>query len=257
MMFVMIACGAISGFHSLVSSGTTSKQIPDAKYTRHIAYGSMLTEGILAAVALLCVSAGLYWNSPFPELNYPDLMSKGNWIGTFATGYGVVVSKIFSSDIGKLIAMVMVNSFVLTTLDTATRITRYITSEIFGQSFKIQILNNRFFATFCVVIFAAYLAIGPWEKIWPVFGASNQLVAGLVLFVCSCFLMMKKKNSLSTLIPAILMLVITIAALIYQAIGFYKSKHLLLGNISVILIILAFFIVLEGAETIRKLRKSP
>ncbi|MCM8816643.1 MAG: carbon starvation protein A [Candidatus Omnitrophica bacterium] len=257
MMFVMIACGAISGFHSLVSSGTTSKQLPDAKHARHIAYGSMLTEGILAAVALLCVSAGLYWNSPFSELNYPSLMQKGNWIGTFATGYGIIVSKIFSSDIGKLIAMVMVNSFVLTTLDTATRITRYITSEIFGQSFRIQMLNNRFFATLCIVFFAAYLAIGPWEKIWPVFGASNQLVAGLVLFVCSCFLMMKRKNSLSTLIPAIAMLFITIAALIYQAIGFYKSRHLLLGNISVILIILAFFIILEGAETIRKLRKNP
>lgn len=257
MMFVMIACGAISGFHSLVSSGTTSKQLPDAKHARHIAYGSMLTEGILAAVALLCVSAGLYWNSPFSELNYPSLMQKGNWIGTFATGYGIIVSKIFSSDIGKLIAMVMVNSFVLTTLDTATRITRYITSEIFGQSFRIQMLNNRFFATLCIVFFAAYLAFGPWEKIWPVFGASNQLVAGLVLFVCSCFLMMKRKNSLSTLIPAIAMLFITIAALIYQAIGFYKSRHLLLGNISVILIILAFFIILEGAETIRKLRKNP
>jgi len=256
MMFVMIACGAISGFHSLVSSGTTSKQIPDEKYARNISYGSMLTEGILAAVVLLCVTAGLYWNSPFQELNYPDLMQKGNWIGTFATGYGRIVSKIFNPDTGKLIAIIMVNSFVLTTLDTATRITRYITSEIFGESFRIEILNNRYFTTLCIVVFASYLAFGTWEKIWPVFGASNQLVAGLVLFVAGCFLMMKKKNSLTALIPALIMLVITTGALIYQAVGFYKQKNLLLGNISIVLIILAVFIIVEGITKIKNLQKK-
>lgn len=256
MMFVIIACGAISGFHGLISSGTTSKQLPDEKYSRHIAFGSMLTEGLLAAIALLCVCAGLYWNSPFQELNYPFLMQKGDWIGTFAIGYGNIVSKIFTSDIGKLIAMIMVNSFVLTTLDTATRITRYITSEIFGESFKIKIFNNRFFSTLLILVFASYLAFGAWEKIWPVFGASNQLVAALILFVCSCFLMMKKKNSLSVLIPALIMLVITMMALIYQANTFYKSHHLLLGNISVILVLLAAFIVVEGVKVIKKIRNS-
>jgi carbon starvation protein len=252
MMFVMIACGAISGFHGLVSSGTTSKQIPNEKYSRHIAYGSMLTEGLLATVALLCVSAGLYWNSPFQQLNYPFLMQKGDWIGTFATGYG----KIFSSDTGKLIAIIMVNSFVLTTLDTSTRIARYITSEIFGESFGIKVLENRFFATLIVVIFAAYLAFGAWEKIWPVFGASNQLVAGIILFVCGCFLMIKKKNSLSVMLPCTIMLGITTAALIYQGIGFYKSHHFLLGNISFLLIILATFVIIEGVGKIKQLRKK-
>lgn len=256
MMFVMIACGAISGFHSLVSSGTTSKQIPDEKYARHIGYGSMLTEGILAAVALLCVCAGLYWDSPVKELNYPSLMEKGNWIGTFATGYGVIVSKIFSSEIGKLIALIMVNSFVLTTLDTATRITRYITSELFGESFKIRMLNNRYIATTVVVVFAGYLAFGAWEKIWPVFGASNQLVAGLVLFVCGCYLLSVKKNSLSSMLPAVIMLLITISALAYQAIGFYKSKNFLLGNISVILIILSIFILIDGIKKIKNLSQK-
>lgn len=256
MMFVMIACGAISGFHGLVSSGTTSKQIPNEKYSRHIAYGSMLTEGLLATVALLCVSAGLYWNSPFQQLNYPFLMQKGDWIGTFATGYGRIVSKIFSSDTGKLIAIIMVNSFVLTTLDTSTRIARYITSEIFGESFGIKVLENRFFATSIVVIFAAYLAFGAWEKIWPVFGASNQLVAGIILFVCGCFLMIKKKNSLSVMLPCTIMLGITTAALIYQGIGFYKSHHFLLGNISFLLIILATFVIIEGVGKIKQLRKK-
>jgi len=215
-----------------------------------------LTEGLLATVALLCVSAGLYWNSPFQQLNYPFLMQKGDWIGTFATGYGRIVSKIFSSDTGKLIAIIMVNSFVLTTLDTSTRIARYITSEIFGESFGIKVLENRFFATLIVVIFAAYLAFGAWEKIWPVFGASNQLVAGIILFVCGCFLMIKKKNSLSVMLPCTIMLGITTAALIYQGIGFYKSHHFLLGNISFLLIILATFVIIEGVGKIKQLRKK-
>ncbi len=256
MMFVMIACGAISGFHSLVSSGTTSKQLPDEKFSKNIAYGGMITEGFLAVVVLLCVCAGLYWNSSIQTLNYPFLMQKGNWIGTFATGYGRITGRIFSEEIGKFIAMVMVNGFVLTTLDTATRITRYITAELFGVSFKIKFLKNRFISTGFVLSVALYLAFGAWEKIWPVFGASNQLVAGLVLFVCSCFLMMKKKNSASSLLPAIIMLIITIAALLYQGFGFYKNSNLLLGNISFVLVVLAIFIIIEGIRKLKELRKN-
>ncbi|HOQ82465.1 MAG TPA: carbon starvation protein A, partial [bacterium] len=255
MMFVMIACGAISGFHGLISSGTTSKQLPDEKFSKHIAYGAMITEGILATIALLCVCAGLYWNSPVQQLNYPFLMQKGNWIGTFATGYGRMTGRIFSEEIGKLIAMVMINSFVLTTLDTAARVARYITEGLFGTSFRIKPLKNRFIATGFILIAALYLAFGPWEKIWPVFGASNQLVAGITLFVCGCFLMMKKKNSLSALIPAVIMFLITIVALLYQGIGFYKSHHLLLGNISFVLVILAVFIIIEGIGKLKFLRK--
>ncbi len=255
MMCVMIACGAISGFHGLISSGTTSKQIPNEKFSTRIGFGAMLTEGTLAAIALLCVCAGLCWNGAIQELNYPFLMQKGNWIGTFTIGYGQITGRILSTDMGKLTAMIMINSFVLTTLDTATRVTRYITEELFGTSFGIKILKNRFIATGFVIIFALYLAIGPWEKIWPVFGASNQLVAGITLFVCGCFLMMKRKNSLSALIPAIIMFIITISALVYQGFGFYKNHHFLLGNISFILVVLAIFIIIEGINRYKNLRK--
>jgi len=248
MMFVTIACGAISGFHGLVSSGTTSKQIANEKDIRKIGYGGMLTEGFLSILALLCVSAGLFWASSIPELNYPDLMKKGDWIGTFATGYGQILKKIFNPEIGKLFAIVMINSFVLTTLDTATRITRYITQELFGESFKIKFLKNRYMATILVIIFAGYLAFGDWQKIWPVFGASNQLVAAIILLLCGSYLLIKKKNSVSALIPAIIMFLTTITALLIQMINFYKNKKLLLGNISLILIVLSFFVIIESIK---------
>jgi len=253
MMFVIIACGAISGFHSLVSSGTSSKQLSNEKYARNIGYGGMLTEGTLSILALLCVTAGLYWKGG-GELNYPELMKTGNWIGTFAKGYGQITSKIFTSTGGTMIAIVMINSFVLTTLDTATRITRYISQELFGETWKIKIFKNRFFTTLFIILFAGYLAFGNWKKIWPVFGASNQLVSSIVLLVVGCYLMIKGKNYFITLIPSLIMFATTITALIYKGIIFYKNKEFLLGNISAILTILGISVLIEGIGKMKKLK---
>lgn len=252
MMFVIIACGAISGFHSLVASGTTSKQITNESDAKKIAYGGMLTEGILSILALLSVCAGLYWNSGIPSLDYPSLMEKGNWIGTFAAGYGQITSRFLRYEIGKMIAIVMVNAFVLTTLDTATRITRYISQELFGYGWNIKIFRNRYFSTLVVIVLAGYLAFGNWQKIWPVFGASNQLVAAIALFVAGVFLLKKGKSAFTSFIPSVFMFLTTITALIYQAHSFYRNKNYLLGNISVILVLLAIYFICEGLEKLSK-----
>jgi carbon starvation protein len=228
MMFVTIACGAISGFHSLVASGTTSKQIANELDAKKIGYGGMLTEGFLSVLALLSVSAGLLW------LNYNEMMKKGNWIGTFGAGYGEIVKKILGSNTGKIFAIVMINSFVLTTLDTATRITRYITEELFGETLRIKVLKNRYIATIVIIIFAGYLAFGNWQKIWPVFGASNQLVAGIVLLLTGCYLISRKKKAISNLIPAVIMFITTI--------------------VSLILIILSIFVLSEAINKIREVK---
>jgi len=248
MMCVIIACGAISGFHSLVASGTTSKQIANELDVKKIGYGGMLTEGFLSVLALLSVSAGLLW------LNYNEMMKKGDWIGTFGAGYGEIVRKILGSNTGKIFAIVMINSFVLTTLDTATRIARYITQELFGETFRIKVLKNRYVATFFIIIFAGYLAFGNWQKIWPVFGASNQLVAGIVLLLTGCYLINKKKKAISNLIPAAIMFIATTVALGLQMIDFYKTRNFLLGNISLILIILSIFVLNEAIYKIREFK---
>ncbi|RKY30545.1 MAG: carbon starvation protein A [Candidatus Omnitrophota bacterium] len=253
MMCVIIACGAISGFHGLVAGGTTSKQITSEKDAKKIGYGGMIAEGILAVLAVIAVSAGLYWTSDNSSLVYPHIMKKEGWIVAFGKGYGEITKPIFGS-LGVLIGIMTLKTFVMTTLDSATRITRYIQEEIFLETAKIKIFKNRYFSAAVIIGFATILALGNWKAIWPVFGASNQLVAAIILFVTGCFLINQKKNPLITFIPSIFMFLTTIVALIYECKVFYSQKKLLLGNISVILIILAFFVIIEGVRKIKRLR---
>lgn len=246
MMFVFVACGAVSGFHSLISSGTTCKQIPNEGDAKKIGYGAMVTEAALALLALLCVCAGLYWTgAPAGQFIYPELIKSGDYIGTFATGFGEITKDIFGSSMGKFIAILILNAFVMTTLDTATRITRYITTELLCEGFNIKIFKNKYFSTLIVVFLAGLLAFGDWKKIWPIFGAANQLIAALVLIVITGYLFNMKKAVKYTLYPAIFMFLTTISALIYQTLQFFKQNNFLLTFIGTTLIILAIFVITE------------
>ena len=246
MLCVIIACGAISGFHSLIAGGTTSKQLTNERDAKKIGYGGMILEGFLAVMALLCVTAGLYWTGNIEQvgLTYPQFMKNGDWIGAFSAGFGQITQPILGT-LGALIAAVMLNAFVLTTLDSATRINRYITEELFGEGFKIRIFKNRYFATMIIVGLALWLALSNWQAIWPIFGASNQLVAALVLMLVSAYLVSIKKPAKITLYPAIFMLFTTLAALIWQGIGFFREHNILLSIITSFLFILSMFMVRE------------
>ncbi|MCD6578877.1 carbon starvation protein A [bacterium] len=239
MLFVIIACGAISGFHSLIASGTTSKQITNTKYARRIGYGAMIMEGVLGLLALFAVSAGLKY------AQYGHLMKSSGWISTFATGYMEMVKSMFGRNFGYLIAIVAINSFVATTLDSATRINRYITEELFMDLFKKKL--NRYISTALVVLIAGVFAFGSWQKIWPVFGAANQLVAALVLLVVSMILIIKKRQYLYTLIPAFFMILTTMFALVLEAFMFFKqgASGIILGVIAIILLILSFIFLIK------------
>ncbi|PIU57755.1 MAG: carbon starvation protein A, partial [Deltaproteobacteria bacterium CG07_land_8_20_14_0_80_38_7] len=239
LLFVTVACGAISGFHSLVSSGTTSKQLSNEKDAKRIGYGAMILEGGVALLAVICVASGL---SGYSEL----LQEKGNPIYIFAKGYASITKPILK-EYGAFIAITMLNAFILTTLDTATRIARYITDEIFY-------FKNRFFSTFIIVLVIGYLAISGEKTtnlLWQVFGASNQLISALALIVISIWLLSLKKNFLYTLIPAVFMLVTTIAALILQAVKFFRNNWLLF-TICLVLIFLALFILFESKMILKK-----
>jgi len=254
MLFVLIACGAISGFHSLIASGTTSKQLANERDARKIAYGGMILEGVLACLALLAVASGLYWvgGAGREGLVYPELIKGGNWIVTFAIGFGQIAAPLLGATFGALVAMVMLNSFVMTTLDTATRINRYITEELFGEGLKWKIFGNRYFSTAIVILSAGYLALGNWKAIWPIFGASNQLVAALALVVVTIYLWGMKQPTKYTIYPGIFVLITTTGALIYQVKGFIGNENYLLAIIGVILLILAIFMVREGLLVARK-----
>ncbi|UCD18947.1 MAG: carbon starvation protein A, partial [candidate division WOR-3 bacterium] len=251
MMFVIIACGAISGFHSLVASGTTAKQLSNEKDARRIGYGAMLAEGLLAVLAVLAVSAGLYWKDGPSGLVYPELMRGGNWIATFGTGYGEIVKPLFGV-FGMLIGITMLKTFIMTTLDSATRITRYLGEELFGETLGIRLFKNPYFNTTIVIAFALWLSLGSWQAIWPVFGAANQLVAALALFVVTAWLLSRSKPARYAIYPAIFMLATTVAALLYQFFGFVRRGKIGLCLIVTLLLVLTFFMLVEVLRATRR-----
>jgi len=248
MLFVSIACGAISGFHSLVASGTTSKQVPRMRDARIIGYGAMIMESALAVLAVTAVAAGLYWKSA-PEgmegLVYQELFKEGGWIKAFGCGYGQL-TKVFFGGLGILVGITMLKTFIMTSLDTATRICRYMCNELLGETFGISIMKNKYIAVIFVGVLAGALALGNWKAIWPVFGASNQLIASLVLIVASVYLLTRNRRFAFTAVPAVIMLLTTIGALVYKTYSFVTAEktNIMLATIAVILIILAIFLAL-------------
>ncbi|MBL7215499.1 MAG: carbon starvation protein A [Phycisphaerae bacterium] len=279
MMFVTIACGAISGFHSLVASGTSTKQIarePDAQF---VGYGSMLMEGVLAVLVILCIAAGL--GMGFKGQTGPGVWQGfyGSWLG--AKGLGdklqpVVVgaSNMMGSigipqTLGFAIMGVFISSFAGTTMDTATRIQRYVVAEL-SEDMHLPFLSNRRAATTIAVLSAAVLAFVDTShgkitfgasgtgamKLWPLFGTVNQLLAALALLVVTMYL--KKKGGLKYLvaaIPCLMMLVVTGWAMVLNEITFIQTQNILLAAIGGVVFLLAAWMTLE--TVILFCRKSP
>jgi carbon starvation protein len=208
MLFVTIACGAISGFHSLVSSGTTCKQIDNEAHACRVGYGGMIMEGLVGVLVIICVGSSL----SVVELRDVLGPTGGGPISAFAIGYGAITQPILG-DYGQAFAVMALNAFILTTLDTGTRIGRYLTGELFGTS-------NMYVSTALVTGVGCALALtGQWTILWPAFGTSNQLIAALALLVGSCWMMRRGRSPLYTLIPACIMLATTLAAFLYQLHG--------------------------------------
>lgn len=250
MMFITVACGANSGFHSIVSSGTTSKQLANEHYAKRIGFGGMLVEGLMATIVVILVVGGL----SLSEFNQ-HLTDETSPVHLFGIGFGNITSPILGGW-GNFIALTILNIFILTTLDSATRITRYVSEELFR-------IKNRYLSTFVVVALSGLLALGKdsaqnplWKKIWPVFGASNQLVAALALLVISCWLLSKKRQVLFSLIPAVFMIITSLAALGFQIINYWKNKEVTLIVISIILISTALYLIKEVFHIFKKSLKK-
>jgi carbon starvation protein len=253
LMFVTVACGAISGFHSVVSSGTTCKQLGSEADACKIGYGAMLTESLVATLVVISVGAGLS-ASRHAEL----LRSPGGAIAAFGEGYGSLTRWLFG-DYGTTFAVMALNFFILTTLDTATRLGRYLLQEMTGWS-------NRYVPTLLVVVAAGALALsGQWRALWPAFGASNQLVAALALLVTSCWLLQRGGRVAPILVPAVLMMVTTLGALVWQirialraadpATGAPRPDWFIAG-LCVVLILLAVLVLAEAWPTWKRRRES-
>lgn len=230
-LFITVACGAISGFHSLVASGTTSKQISNEKDTKFVGYGSMITESLLSVVVILSVVFFL----PFSDLI--SFVKEGKSIPAFGKSFGELTSFLFGGW-GLSFAILMINGFMLTTLDTATRISRFVFEEIFRSIFTNKV--SKYISTLLIVFISGYLALsGTYIAIWKMFGTANQLVAALALVVISVYLLKKGSNNFITLIPGIFMVVTTLGSIL-----FYLYKYAFVSfNLTFLVITFVLFII--------------
>ncbi|GJM15951.1 MAG: carbon starvation protein A [Thermodesulfobacteriota bacterium] len=252
-IFVTIACGAISGFHGLVSSGTTSKQLNRMKDSRMIGYGGMLGEGTLAMVATLAVAAGISKGEWLIHYETWDQATKSGIIN-FVHGSSTFLDALhIPSVFGDTLISVIVISFAATSLDTATRIQRLILGEL-GTAYKIKPLKNRYVGAFLAVVPALLLALlaeAPAKGLgsggfllWPLFGATNQLVAGLTLLVATMYLWKTGRPVIYTLIPMVFLVIMTIAAMIWNFKVFANNPLLLI--LSAIILALSVWLLLEA-----------
>ena len=238
MLFVTVACGAVSGFHALIASGTTSKQIANERHAKRIGYGGMLAEGVVAVLAI--ITAAILFSG---KDDLAGALKNITPIGIFGKGYAVITRNILAG-YGSFIAITILNAFILTTLDTATRIARYLTEELFN-------IKNRYLSTAFIIVLSSSLAFsGQWSKVWPAFGASNQLVGALALFVLSCWLLSRNKSMKFTLMPALFMLLTAVAALIFQAGKYIMERDIVLSVITVSLLLLSGVMVYEVGKVI-------
>ncbi|MBN2565057.1 MAG: carbon starvation protein A [Candidatus Eisenbacteria bacterium] len=260
MLFILIACGAVSGFHSLVAGGTTSKQLTKESDGKIVGFGAMLMEAAVATLAIACVAAGLQWAAPEgSQLSFFGVLSEGGPIKAFGVGYGSVTAPFLTVAVGTLVGITMLKTFVMTTLDTTVRITRFITTELAGP--RMPVFRNRVVSSLVGVV-AAYLlgSSGKWSVLWPVFASANQLVAALTLIILTAYLIGVKKPSAYTLYPAIFMLATTMAALVWNGVRFFfppdgQSVNVTLGIACVVLLVLGGMLASEAPRSVRAARK--
>lgn len=251
-LFITIACGAISGFHGLVSGGTTSKQIAKWRDAKKVGYGSMLGEGLLAILATLAVTTGFkteaLWHNHYANWNHANGLS--NKISAFVIGAGNFVSGVgIPENISHTVIAVLIISFAATSLDTACRIQRYIISEL-GQATKVPALTNRYLGSF-IAVFSAFLLMIQSNSgkggliIWPLFGATNQMLAGLSLVLISFFLYKNKKKTLSYSIPATVIIIFTSFGLYRNITLFYEKENYFLTILAITLFMAQLWVILE------------
>ncbi|HIH51976.1 MAG TPA: carbon starvation protein A [Nanoarchaeota archaeon] len=252
-LFITVACGAVSGFHGLVSSGTTSKQLSKESDARRVGYGSMLLEGLLAILVTIIAIAGLSWETGVVG-NFQDLLSKG-WIILFSNGFGNIIGKLgvpfLTVSIAGLIGAFMVNQFILTSVDTSSRLGRFVFSETLFPKLK-----DRFLVTLIVLIPAWLLAItNSYQTLWRLFGTSNQLIASITLIGVAAYFISQKIKVKFILIPMFFVLVTTLYSLVYLTFrtgGYLSEGNFALVIISMLMFILGIMVSLEGFKEIIK-----
>jgi len=253
-LFVTVACGAISGFHSLVSAGTTAKQLNKETDAKPIAYGSMLIEGLLAVIALITATTIL-------RGKYDELMAPGGGgaIGVFSSGIGNFVAHLgVPEKAGATFAALAISAFALTTLDTATRLGRFMFQEFFEGIGKQTVLSsNRYIGTLVTIALAAFLTFsGTQSKLWPLFGSANQLLASLALLAVTVWLAKLGKKNGFVKIPMLFMFCVTVAALCFLVYKNAVDRNIPLVIISIVLLGVAVTLVVKATQSLKQITQT-
>lgn len=260
LLFITIACGAISGFHGLVASGTSSKQLSRETDARFVGYGGAIGEGSLALTSIVAATAGfaLYAGAEGWHQHYGTWASASagattafvNGVGMLAEGLGI------PHNVAVIFAAVVVITFAATTMDTGIRLQRYIIGEL-GAQYGIGLVRNRWVATTIAVVACALLALGldrgaGGMRLWPLFGTTNQLLGALTLLVVTLFLLRLRRPAWVTALPMAFLLVMTTWAMVLNLIRYYTTNQVLLLGVGGAIFVLEIWLVFEVVGAVRR-----
>jgi carbon starvation protein len=255
-LFITVACGAISGFHCMVSGGTTSRQLARESHVRKVAFNAMLLESLLGILVILAMASSIKM-SEYMQIVWPQSGS-GNPIFAFALAAGTLFQTTLGIPlaIGCVFGILTVEGFIVTTLDTAVRLNRYLFEELWDIAFRGKTPAymkhywfNAALSALLMLLFATYI---PLNLGWLLFGTANQLVSALALIVITAWLLSYGRRFLYTLIPAVLMLATTMTALVMEIVGTHpvgQKKNALYETSAIFMAILAAGVILVAIRT--------
>lgn len=254
-LFVTIACGAISGFHSLVASGTTSKQLDKVSDAKIVGFGGMLIESFLAIISVGAVAV-------LSRDEYSGRLGVEGPVALFSNGIGGMIASLGISETFAVgFVALTVSAFALTTLDTCTRLARFTLQEYFEdmpQAAAQTMAKNRYLSTLVVVILSILLlASGEFGTLWPIFGSANQLLAALALLTIAVWLIRKKISATFVMIPMFFMFTVTLASLGLFAWKNFQEKGYVLAVIAALLFVLAISLIFLAFKSLKSEVKEP
>jgi carbon starvation protein len=262
-LFIVIACGAVSGFHGLVASGTTSKQLNKETDAPFIGYGGMIGESLLALLAVLATTAGAFANRSEWEAFY------GSWdkavglhqkLGVFIQGNAHFIEQLgVPYDFAAAFISVVVVGFAMTSVDTGARLLRFNIQEI-GNTIGVKMFGNRYLATFLAVSAIGFFAFFKMDGkpaglfLWTLFGTTNQILAGLTLLTVTIYLYRKRKPIIYTLLPMLLVLGATISGMIMGIAGAIGKEQWTVAIVGGVIFLLATWVLVEALLVVRKVQ---
>ncbi len=263
-VFIIIACGAASGFHSLVASGTTAKQLDKETDARFVGYGGMVGESMLALIAVLATTAGIISSDAWEQqyASWDRVQGLGAQVGVFIQGCSTFLQSLgLDRYTGSSFISLIVVSYALTSLDSATRLLRYNIEEI-SDTFGISFLKNRYTSSMGAVLAIGFFAFYKIDgqpaglALWQLFGTTNQLLAGLALLAVTLYLLQRGKPWYYTGIPMIFMLISTLKAMGSNVLIFLGKREWPLFLLGLILIILASWLMIEAVLAVWRFQRS-